>query len=201
VSADDPYVDPETGVLRNLLGLRVEGNLNRFERELTTQRMRQGVPSGGFDLAHLQAIHRHLFQDVYAWAGELRRVEISKGDTQFMLRRYIDSGMADVHRRLEADGFLEGLPSEEFARRASIIIGDVNHIHPFREGNGRTQLHYLKQLAERAGHPVDLTRFRAHTWIEASQCANGGDYAAMEQEIGLSLKSGWARARSRPRGR
>lgn len=65
--------------------------------------------------------------------------------------------MADIHRRLEAATYLHGLSRENFAAQAGQIIGDVNYVHPFREGNGRTQLHYLKQLAAQAGHAIDLT--------------------------------------------
>jgi cell filamentation protein len=105
------------------------------------------VPSGAFDLAHLRAIHRHLFQDIYEWAGELRTVEINKGGHQFQFRRYIETGMADVHRRLVQGSFLRDLSVPEFAQQAAVIVGDVNYVHPFREGNGRTHAQYLKQLA------------------------------------------------------
>ena len=66
------------------------------------------------------------------------------------------TGMGDVHRRLLRARFLTGLSKREFAQQASVIMGDVNFVHPFREGNGRTQLQYLKLLAERAGHTLDL---------------------------------------------
>ena len=111
------------------------------------QRTRRRVPSGAFDLAHLRAIHRHLFQDIYEWAGELRTVEINKGGHQFQFRRYIETGMADVHRRLVQGSFLRDLSVPEFAQQAAVIVGDVNYVHPFREGNGRTHAQYLKQLA------------------------------------------------------
>ncbi|MDP3737080.1 MAG: Fic family protein [Hyphomonadaceae bacterium] len=101
----DPYANPKTGVLRNKLGIRSASKLDFHERELVTQRIRQGVPDGNFDLAHLKAIHRHLFQDVYDWAGEIRTVEINKGGDQFQFMRYIDTGMADVHRRREEADF------------------------------------------------------------------------------------------------
>jgi len=68
-------------------------------------RIAQGAPLGTFDLAHLRAIHRHLFQDIYDWAGELRTVEIYKGGSQFQFRRYIPTGMTDMHRRLPAPDF------------------------------------------------------------------------------------------------
>ncbi len=187
MSGDDPYTDPKTGVLRNKLGLRDAAALAFHERELVTQRIRESVPTGQFDLVHLKAIHRHLFQDVYEWAGETRTVEINKDGAQFQFRHYIETGMADVHRRLKAKSLLRGLSPTAFAKEAGAILGDVNYVHPFREGNGRTQLHYLKQLAAHAGHALDLEKLEGPTWIEASRAANNADYAPMAKEIAKAL--------------
>jgi fido (protein-threonine AMPylation protein) len=67
-------------------------------------------------------------------------------------------------------------------------MGDVNYVHPFREGNGRTQLQYLKQLSGQAGHPIDLARVDPGRWIEASRLSHGGDYDLMAREIGRTLR-------------
>jgi cell filamentation protein len=99
---DDFYIDPGTTTLRNKLGIIDPDELDAFERRMVAARAAEGVPIGDFDLTHLRAIHRHLFQDVYDWAGELRTVEIFKGGHQFMFRQYIQNGMADVHRRIVA---------------------------------------------------------------------------------------------------
>jgi len=137
--SDEAYCyPPDFVVLKNKLDLRDAELLDRFERRAAAQRAAQGIPSGKFDLAHLRAIHRHLFQDVYDWAGELRTVEIAKGGNQFQFRQYITTGMADVHRRIVAAKFLKGLSARAFADKAGEIIGDINYVHPFREGNGRT---------------------------------------------------------------
>lgn len=77
----DPYLDPETGVLRNKIGARRSEALHKAEGDLSFARMiqlldRPPAPTG--DLTELRAIHRHLFQDVYEWAGELRTVDIRK---------------------------------------------------------------------------------------------------------------------------
>jgi cell filamentation protein len=141
------------------------------------------VPKGRFDLDHLRAIHRHLFQDVYDWAGELRTVEISKGGDLFQLRRFIVRGMADVHGRLERAHFLKNLNRKEFAEAAAEIVGDVNYVHPFREGNGRTQMQYLAALAEQAGHPLDLCLVDPARWLHASRAAHQADYRPMSAEI------------------
>ena len=97
---DDPYVYAGTSVLRNLLGIRDPQELEKVERQLVRERPLEDIPKGDFDLRHLKAIHHHLFQDVYEWAGKIRTVEISKGESQFQFRQYIETGMADVHARL-----------------------------------------------------------------------------------------------------
>lgn len=183
----DPYVYPGTFVLRNKLSVTDPVFLEKQERALVVLRSRRGIPRGDFDLAHLRAIHRHLFPDIYDWAGELRTVEISKGDQQFQFRQYIPTGMADVHRRLVQSRFLSGLPPADFAGQAAIIVGDINYIHPFREGNGRTQLQYLKQLADKAGHRLDLARIEGPRWIEASVFSHATDYGAMAALIGEAI--------------
>lgn len=183
----DPYVYPGTSVLRNKLGLTDAPTLDYHEREITTARARTGVPTGAFDLKHLQAIHGHLFQDVYDWAGKIRTVEISKGGSQFQFRQYIETGMADVHRRIVGAGYFKGTSPQAFAAEAGKIMGDVNYVHPFRDGNGRTQLLYLQQLASRAGHRLDLRRLERDSWMAASRSAHDADYRPMAAAIGQSL--------------
>ncbi len=169
--------------MRNLHGITDPAELGRVERLLVVQRTQEGPPTGNLDLAHLQAIHHHLFQDVYEWAGKLRTVEINKGGTQFLPSAFLKTGMADVHRRLVASGFLKGHAPDDFAREAAKIIGDVNFVHPFREGNGRTQLEYLRQLARRAGHDVNPDKLDPASWQHASRLSADGDYSAMGDAI------------------
>lgn len=184
---DDPYVYPGTRTLKNKLGISDVDKLDYHEREIVTMRSRQKIPVGNFDLKHLRAIHRHLFQDMYDWAGEIRTVEISKGSSQFQFRQYIETGMADVHRRITAGNYLRGLQRSEFAAKVAPIIGDVNYVHPFREGNGRTQAHYLKQLCGQAGHWLDLTKIDPAGWIEASKQAQISNYQMMETVLSEAL--------------
>jgi cell filamentation protein len=178
---------PDYSVLRNRFNIRDQGELDAVERELVAQGWREPAPTGQFDLGHLRALHRHLFQDIYEWAGELRTVEISKDGHQFQFRRYIETGMADVHRRLVVKDYLRGLDPADFAHEAGTIMGDVNYVHPFREGNGRTQLLYLKQLAQQAGHPLDLTRIGRDAWMAASREAHLGRYEAMGRCIAVAI--------------
>lgn len=184
----DPYLIPGTDCLRNKLGLTDAKLLDSAEREYVLQRARRRVPRGDFDLPHLQAIHLHLFQDVYDWAGELRTLEIAKGGHHFLFHTRIEMGMGDVHRRLQQQDYLRKLGRSAFATAAGQVIGDVNYVHPFREGNGRTQFLYLQQLAEQAGHRIDLTRLDPGGWIAASIAAHDGDYGPMQDQIAACLE-------------
>ena len=102
--------------------------------------------------------------------------------------------MSDVHRRIVMEHNFQGCEPTVFARKAAKIIGDINYVHPFRDGNGRTQLQYLKQLGERAGHPVDLTRLQKDSWIKASKEAHLARYDGMMRCIEDTL----VRERQRP---
>jgi len=128
---DDPYVYPGTSTLRNKLNITDADELDAFERRMVAARAAEGVPVGDFDLAHLRAIHRHLFQDVYDWAGELRTVEISKGRQQFIFRQYIQNGMADVHRRIVKANFLAQLALNRHSRSDPAVSTAFRWCHRF----------------------------------------------------------------------
>lgn len=185
--SDDPYLYPGTKVLRNKLDLHDADQLDYHERELVVQRIRQGAPTGKFDLPHLQAIHRHLFQDVYDWAGEVRTLNISKGGSDFLHYGRIGFGMEQVRQEAQSFIGLRRPAKAAVATQLAKVIGDLNFVHPFREGNGRTQLQFARQLAEKAGHRLDLTRLNGPAWIEASREANDTRYDAMARCFDAAL--------------
>ena len=178
----DPYVYPGTDILQNRLGLQDQAVLERRERLLTTVRSRT-APMGDFDLAHLQDIHRHLFQDIYGWAGKMRTVEMTKAGNRFQLSHLIPQGMDEVHGHLQDLDFLRGLSRADFARQAGFVIGEVNFIHPFPEGNGRTQVKYLEQLSSQAGHFFSRAFIDRDRWIAASRAAFHEDHRPLGEEI------------------
>lgn len=150
---DDPYADPVTGVLRNKLGLNTAEELADAEREITHAALiliRESPVRATYDLAHLCAIHRRIFGDIYEWAGQIRTVAIAKGNL-FCLPQYIESSSAGIFRTLRGENFLRGLERGPFIDRLTFYLGEVNAVHPFREGNGRTQRAFFEQLAHDAG--------------------------------------------------
>ncbi|MGP6191608.1 MAG: Fic/DOC family protein [Vulcanimicrobiaceae bacterium] len=131
--------------------------------------------TGNFDLAHLQRIHRAIFQDVYDWAGDLREINISKGGMRFAMTSQLESSAAEIFGRLRHDNYLQGLQQSEFARSASEFLADVNALHPFREGNGRTQREFFRELAARAGLHLDWSRTSPKEMVHASIAGMVGD--------------------------
>ena len=183
----DPYLYPGTNVLKNLRGLTDPEHLERFEARRTHQRIAELIDnalSGGFDLAHLKAIHRYIFQDVYEWAGQFRTVNISKGGHLFGLADFLESSLQQVLLKLAAENHLVGLDVDAFADRAAYFLGELNAAHPFREGNGRTQREFLRELGLKAGHYIDWRRVPAQEMIEASQISHrSGDSSLFTKMI------------------
>jgi cell filamentation protein len=158
IESTDPYVYPGTDVLRNLRDIRDPEILAEFEAEATSARILELIglpPKGKFDTTHLQALHRHIFQDVYPWAGEFRTVNISKGGNSFARADFIEPSLNDLFRKLASEERLQGLDRQKFTTRSAFFLGEINAVHPFREGNGRTQREFIRQLAAAAGFIVD----------------------------------------------
>lgn len=182
----DPYLDPASGLLRNLLGISDPGELARVEAALSASRLidleRRRMP-GRYDLDHLRAFHRYILGDLYEWAGELRTVAIAKGSL-FCLPQHLASYAADVFGRLAAEDRLRGLNREQFIDRAAEFIADINALHPFREGNGRAQRAFFSQLAHDAGHHIDWVRMDPDRNVAASAAAHRGDLGPMTSMLG-----------------
>lgn len=160
---EDPYLIRGSTCLINGLDITDTQLLNDAEARFSAAayaELIQAPVEPTFDLQHLCSIHRHLFGDVYPWAGEPRRTEIGKGGKLFLPYRLISEKAREVFDELHAERLLLGLPINEFALRAGYYLGRINALHPFREGNGRTQRILLDQLAEQAGY--------AFTWAAIS---------------------------------
>ncbi|WP_263352501.1 Fic/DOC family protein [Acidicapsa acidisoli] len=169
-SGDDTYLDPASGVLKNRFGIVDAAILEMTEADLVAARSRELAQSplpGQFDLKHLQAIHRYLFGDLYDWAGELRTVDISKNDNMFAHHAHIASAAKSILERLAAEKCLTGLSRDEFSSRAAYYFGEINALHPFREGNGRTQREFISHLAQANGYYVAWEDVRPAEMLQA----------------------------------
>lgn len=180
-SWDKRYCYPGSNVLINKLNITDADSLREAERRITALRIAEAKLSpieGGFDLAHLQAIHRYLFGDIYEWAGELRMVNISKGN-QFCLCEHLVTYADDLFSKLRTEKYLIGLPEKDFPIRLAYYLSEINVLHPFREGNGRTQRIFIEYLADNAGYNVDFSSVTDREMIVASAEAYACEYAAI----------------------
>lgn len=194
------YSDDPDAAVKNKLGALTHDELEQREAAYVFARdaeIQLGAgPQGQFDADHLKAIHRHLFQDVYEWAGHTRdeKVKLSDGTvaTEPLLRKVdgqpfmtgplIPEALAHIAADLRDAAYLRGLPREEFAGRAAVIMAAINAAHAFREGNGRTQRAFIRELAKEAGHELDFSVVTRERMIQASIAANErGDDTMMQR--------------------
>jgi cell filamentation protein len=183
----DPYVYPGTSVLINKLDLQSQSELDRFERLMVAQRLSEPPPAVEIGYEGYKILHHHLFQDVYDWAGQPRTVDISKEGSYFCRAEFIDSEMENRFRLIREEHWLQHLSQADFAERTAEHLGEINAIHPFREGNGRTQQLFLEILAKQAGHMVLRERIAPEAWNRASINSFQGDYNALRDVIRDSM--------------
>ena len=191
--AEDSYVYPGTSTLRNLRDIRDPEELRRFEtREtfLRIEELQERPIEGNFDRAHLQAIHKHVFQDVYAWAGKPREgVDIAKpGSPYFAFSQHIVPSLDSVFAKLKAEHHLRGIEADAFSLRAGYYLGEINAVHPFREGNGRAQQEFVRELGERSGYRIEWSRVSRAMMYQTSELSfRGGDSSGLASVVSLAI--------------
>ncbi len=171
----DPYIDPNFNVLRNLVGATNYDELANAEGEYVSTRtvelLNGSIPKLTGSIEDFKFIHKALFKDIFDWAGNIRTVEIKKNsdDSEFFLpSSRIEHGFAWAHEQLKYDAYLNGLSKKDFINRLAFHYDNYNYIHPFREGNGRTQRVFWSLLSFSAGYDLN--------WLEISGSEN--DYAS-----------------------
>jgi cell filamentation protein len=178
-SADgpDPYLDPDTGILRNLVGASSEQELSAAVADLPAARQLQLLahpPKPSRDLDEVRAIHRALFQDVYDWAGQVRVVDLrtmTEGAEPFLPVRSIERASMFFAAELRRDTMLRGLSRDQFVQTLPYHYTNLNSIHPFRAGNGRAQRVFWSLVARDAGWHLDWRAVRGEVNERASQAS------------------------------
>lgn len=189
-SYDKVYCYPNTNVLKNKLNIKDPDKLaekERFYSMIRFAEIKNKVPvKGSFDLKHMQSIHKYLFQDLYDWAGEIRTVNIAKNE-MFCNSMFIDSYSKDIFNQLRRENYLIGTPKRNLAEKLAIYMGDLNALHPFREGNGRTQRTFINYLANINGYHINFQNITQQDMIHASIAAFNLDYGPLEKCIKPNL--------------
>jgi len=180
---DDPYCYKGTNVLKNIPGLRDPAALEAFEIASVAQRADEPLPDGRLSAAHYRAVHHHLFQDVFRWAGRLRRVRVSKAGSVFCYPENIAAELKRLFLALRQERYLRGLTPDDFAVRAAHFLADLNAVHPFREGNGRAQMAFMALLARQAQQPFDLERLDPDRFLAAMIRSFAADEEPLAREL------------------
>jgi cell filamentation protein len=158
IDPDYTYTDPKTGVLRNLADITDSDGLLFFESAAVIKRSKEleTQPIAIKNAETLLDIHRYLFQDVYHWAGQKRTVEISKQGKPFFLTAYFDKGFAYIDTLISDYRKIDRVDKSQLAEHLAILLDSINYLHPFREGNGRTQREFIRILALEKGYILNL---------------------------------------------
>jgi cell filamentation protein len=169
----DSQFDESNGILRNTFGLRDARELERRIASLSAMRvleLSRAPLKGKFDVQHLRRIHQYIFQDVFPWAGDFREVTTSRTNSfGFPPPQFLIPSLETLFAALAGERLLSGLNANAFADRAGYYLGELNAIHPFREGNGRTQREFIRTLALEAGHRVSWRNLTPAENNEASR--------------------------------
>ena len=179
---DREYCYPESNVLINKLNIQNADTLHTADREITSLRLaaaKMQPIKGKLDMKHLQKIHGYLFGDIYRWAGKLRHVDIAKGN-QFCLAMNLDTYGSNLFNKLEQEHYLIDF-EESVPHRLAYYLSEINVLHPFREGNGRTQRLFIEYLASVAGYCVDFSQVTAEEMIAASADSFACDYESINR--------------------
>ena len=171
------YCYKSSDVLINKLNIQDEETFLKAERLYSGLRQSELLSkpiNGDLDFKHLKAIHFYLFQDLFYWAGKTRTVAIAKGNL-FCLPQYIESYAKDIFSNLKRDNYYQSLSKEEFVDHITNLLADINALHPFREGNGRTQREFIRYIGIKNGYGFDWSKVSAEENIIASYESVNGD--------------------------
>ena len=182
-----PYCYPGTDVLKNKEDIRDVDQLEEFERMHSARRLETLPWKVPLSAAGYRRIHRYLLQDVYEWAGEYRFVNTGRG-APFCKAEFIAREMDRQFALLRTEQNLRGLDARKFSARAAEYFNELNAIHPFLDGNGRSNRAFLERLASQAGHEPDMARIDPAAWNSASALGfHKQDHSAMANIIAKTI--------------
>ena len=164
------YCYKESDVLVNKFDIRDNKKLEEIERKIVLAKLyelRQNNRIGNFDVNHFVGIHKFLFEDIYPFAGLFRTENIAKGNFCFAEWEYIEDELKRILDQLKEENYLQNLDREMFIKRLSYYMAELNVLHPFREGNGRTIREFIRQLAYKNGYVLNLKNIKPKDMLDA----------------------------------
>ena len=198
IDYDDYYYYSNSSVLKNKLNLRFQSSLDEAETRLVRIRGNNVeldpscLGDQTFDFEYLKSIHRYLFQDIYEWAGDVKLQNTYKKNMH-----YVD--VVDIPQRAKEifgdvkKNFITNMQSGEFCEKAGQLLYDIHFLHPFREGNTRSELTYIKLLSEYCGVGLDYTAVNYTEWKNIIHRANNSKSADLFVEYLNKCHDGFER--------
>ncbi|MCL2834534.1 MAG: Fic family protein [Treponema sp.] len=183
-NGSEGYCYPGTDVLKNKLGIRDENALIVAEREITSLKIlmlyNSPILTKKFNFDILCRLHKKIFEDIYEWAGKIRHGDFfSKGNSIFCRGQYIMENANKIIENLQKENFLYGLKKFKFIEKTAYYMGEINALHPFREGNGRTSREFFRQLSLYAGYILDFNKTEKEALLTADIEAFNGKYEGL----------------------
>ncbi|QCG47123.1 Fic/DOC family protein [Aeromonas schubertii] len=168
-TGQDPYCYEGTQTLINNFNILDEKTLEKAEAEFSLLGIQQiNFQQPPYNIEHLKTIHRTIFGKIYPWAGEIRRIDISKGNTHFCITSRVIPETIKTFHKLHQENYLSNLEHKIFVEKFSEYYADFNTIHPFREGNGRVQRVLFEHLALYNGYLIRWELVTKNEWVSAN---------------------------------
>ena len=165
------YCYSDSNVLKNKLNIRDNKLLKTAEEEITLIKQMELLKNpikGNFSKAHFMNIHKFIFEDIYSFAGKIRREQISKADTMFYPPNLIDRELDKVFAKIKEKNMLRETDEEKVFDNLAYVMAELNIIHPFREGNGRSIREFIRLMAKRMGYDLNWGNVDREELLEAS---------------------------------
>ena len=165
------YCYQNSNTLINKLEIKDQATLQKYEARITAAKLlalRQKGITGNFDKNHFINIHKYIFEDIYPFAGKFRTENIAKGYFRFAEWEYIEEELDKLLLKLKNEDYLKEKSKEELAKALSYYMSELNVLHPFREGNGRTIREFIRQLALKNDYILNLKKVEPQEMLNAS---------------------------------
>ena len=169
--AQSLYCYPDTNILKNKLNIKDFELLKKAEEEITAVKqleLLQNPIRGNFTKTHLLSIHKFIFEDIYPFAGKMRKEQISKADTMFYPPNLIDRELNKVFAQIKDKNMLKEKDEDKIFDNLAYVMAELNIIHPFREGNGRTIREFIRLMAKKSGYDLNWGNATKNEILEAS---------------------------------